>query len=175
MVFNVAYEKISVAGSHFSTHGHAIDLFKIIPRERKTVECADYFLLHLRSTVDLFYHGEVLKHALVAIGKVDDHYHICPPIDSVSTECNGQRPLWKNHEILFNNLAKPFEMLKSRKMFQKIGSRRTNEKLAKFSERSATLRNFVGFQTFVKSLFAFLCFIGPFTKKVATLCSQLTL
>ena len=30
LVFNVAYEKISVAGSDFSTHGHAIDLFKII-------------------------------------------------------------------------------------------------------------------------------------------------
>ena len=141
--------------------------------------------------MDSFHHGEGLKHALVAIRKVDDHYHICPPIDSVSIietesigglgdcplhsiiECNGQRPLWKNHEILFNNLAKP---LKSRKMFQKIGSRQTNEKLAKFPERSATLRNFVGFQTFVvKSLFAFLCFIGPFTKKVVTLCSQLTL
>ena len=39
LVFNVAYEKISVAGSHFSTHGHAIDLFKITVRERKTVEC----------------------------------------------------------------------------------------------------------------------------------------
>ena len=37
LVFNVAYEKISVAGSHFSTHGYAIDLFKIIARERKTV------------------------------------------------------------------------------------------------------------------------------------------
>ena len=39
LVFNVAYEKISVAGSHFSTHGHAIDLFEIIASERKTVEC----------------------------------------------------------------------------------------------------------------------------------------
>jgi len=59
---------------------------------------------------------------------------------------------------------------------QKMGSKRTNQKLAKFPERSATLRNFVGFQTFVvKSLFPFLSFIGPFTKKVATLCSQLTL
>ena len=28
LVFNVAYEKISVSGSHFITHGHAIDLFK---------------------------------------------------------------------------------------------------------------------------------------------------
>ena len=32
-VFNVAYEKISVAGSHFGTHGHAIDLLKITVRE----------------------------------------------------------------------------------------------------------------------------------------------
>ena len=30
LVFNVAYEKNSVAGLHFSTHGHAIDLFKMI-------------------------------------------------------------------------------------------------------------------------------------------------
>ena len=59
---------------------------------------------------------------------------------------------------------------------QNIGSRRTNQKLAKFPERSATLRNFVGFQTVVvKSVFAFLSFIGPFTKKVAILCSQLML
>jgi len=27
-VLNVVYEKISVAGSHFGTHGHAIDLYK---------------------------------------------------------------------------------------------------------------------------------------------------
>jgi len=33
LVFNVAYEKISVAGFHFSTHGHAMDLFKITVRE----------------------------------------------------------------------------------------------------------------------------------------------
>ena len=33
LVFNVAYEKIGVAGSHFGTHGHAIDLFIIIVRE----------------------------------------------------------------------------------------------------------------------------------------------
>ena len=30
LVFNVAYEKISVAGSHFGTHDHAIDLIKVI-------------------------------------------------------------------------------------------------------------------------------------------------
>ena len=29
LVFNVAYEKISVAGSHFRAHGHATDLFII--------------------------------------------------------------------------------------------------------------------------------------------------
>ena len=45
-----------------------------------------------------------------------------------------------------------------------------------FPERSAILPNFVGFQIFVvKSLFPFLSFIGPFVKKWAILCSQLTL
>ena len=29
LVFNVAYETIGVAGSHFGTHGHTIDLFII--------------------------------------------------------------------------------------------------------------------------------------------------
>ena len=33
MEFNVAYEKIGVAGSHFGTHFHAIDLIIIIFRE----------------------------------------------------------------------------------------------------------------------------------------------
>ena len=33
LVFNVAYEKISVAGSHFGTHGQAIDLVKTIVGE----------------------------------------------------------------------------------------------------------------------------------------------
>ena len=33
LVFNVAYEKIGVAGSHFGTHGHVIDLFIISVRE----------------------------------------------------------------------------------------------------------------------------------------------
>ena len=30
LVFNVAYEKIGVAGSHFRTHSHTIDLFMTI-------------------------------------------------------------------------------------------------------------------------------------------------
>ena len=33
LVFNVAYEKIGVAGSHFGVHGHAINLFIITARE----------------------------------------------------------------------------------------------------------------------------------------------
>ena len=33
LVFNVAYEQTGVAGSHFGTHGHAIDLFIIIVSE----------------------------------------------------------------------------------------------------------------------------------------------
>ena len=33
LVFNVAYEKIGVAGSHFGTHGNATDLFIIMVRE----------------------------------------------------------------------------------------------------------------------------------------------
>ena len=37
LVFNVAYEKIGVAGSYFGAHGHAIDLFIITTSERKTV------------------------------------------------------------------------------------------------------------------------------------------
>ena len=73
----------------------------------------------------------------------------------------------------YRNRLKP---LKSRKKFQKIGSKRTNQKVTKFPETSATLRNFVGFPIFVvKPLFAFLSFIGPFTKKEVILCSQLTL
>ena len=37
LTFNVAYEKIGVAGSHFGTHGHTIDLFIITGSEWKTV------------------------------------------------------------------------------------------------------------------------------------------
>ena len=33
LVFNVAYEKVGVAGSHFGTHGHPIDLFIITVSE----------------------------------------------------------------------------------------------------------------------------------------------
>ena len=33
LVFNVAYEKIGVAGSYFGAHGHAVDLFIITVRE----------------------------------------------------------------------------------------------------------------------------------------------
>ena len=58
---------------------------------------------------------------------------------------------------------------------KKIEAKRTNEIVIKLPERSAILRNFSGFQLFVvKLLFAFLSFIGPFTKKGAILCSQLT-
>ena len=39
LVFNVVYEKIVVVGSHFDAHSHAVDLFVIIVREWKTVEC----------------------------------------------------------------------------------------------------------------------------------------
>ena len=38
-IVNVAYEKIGVAGSHFGTHGHIIDLFIITASEWKTVKC----------------------------------------------------------------------------------------------------------------------------------------
>ena len=34
LVFNVAYEKTGVAGSHFGTHGHTIDLFIRIATQR---------------------------------------------------------------------------------------------------------------------------------------------
>ena len=33
LLLNVAYEKIGVAGSHFGTHGHTIDLFTITGSE----------------------------------------------------------------------------------------------------------------------------------------------
>ena len=39
LVFNVAYEKIGVAGSHLGAHDHAINLFIITASEWKTVYC----------------------------------------------------------------------------------------------------------------------------------------
>ena len=33
LVFNLAYEMVGVAGSHFGTHGHIIDLFRTTVRE----------------------------------------------------------------------------------------------------------------------------------------------
>ena len=33
LMFGKTYEKISVAGSHFNTHGHAISLFVVITTE----------------------------------------------------------------------------------------------------------------------------------------------
>ena len=33
LVFNVAYEKIGITGSHFGTHGHTIDMFIITVSE----------------------------------------------------------------------------------------------------------------------------------------------
>ena len=113
-----------------------------------------------------------LKHALVAIGKVDDHYHICPTLDSISVERKGYCGKKRSRSY---NLPKPFEMLKSQKKFRKIGSKQSNQKVTKFSEMFATLHNCVGLQIFVKPLFVFLSFIGPITKRVAILCSQLTL
>ena len=98
-----------------------------------------------------------------------------PPLNSISTKCSGQRPLWKKSPRSYN-LPKPFETLKSENKFKKIGSKRTNQKVTKFPETSATLRSSVGFQIFVvKPLFTFLSSIGPFTKKGAILCSQLVL
>ena len=37
-MFNKTYEKIGVAGSHFSTHGHAISLFAVVTTEWKAIE-----------------------------------------------------------------------------------------------------------------------------------------
>ena len=57
--------------------------------------------------MDSFHRGEGLKHALVAVGKVDDHYLIFPTLNSVSTECSGQRPLWKKSSRSYNEPAIP--------------------------------------------------------------------
>ena len=39
LMFDKTYEKIGVAGSHFSTHGHAISLFVLVTAEQKAIEC----------------------------------------------------------------------------------------------------------------------------------------
>ena len=39
LMFDKTYKKIGVAGSHFSTHGHAISLFVIVTTEWKATEC----------------------------------------------------------------------------------------------------------------------------------------
>ena len=39
LMFDKTYEKIGVAGSHFSTHGHAISLFVVVTTEWKAIEC----------------------------------------------------------------------------------------------------------------------------------------
>ena len=38
LMFDKTYEKIGEAGSHFSTHGHAISLFVIVTTEWKAIE-----------------------------------------------------------------------------------------------------------------------------------------
>ena len=89
------------------------------------------FLLNLRSTVDSFHRGEGLKHALVAVGKVDDHNHICP--HSVQSQLNavGKGRCGKKSSRSYN-FPKPFGTLKSRKKFEKIGSKRTNQRVRSF-------------------------------------------
>ena len=44
-MFDKTYEKIGVAGSHFSTHGHAISLFVVVATEWKAIECIFFFLV----------------------------------------------------------------------------------------------------------------------------------
>ena len=39
LMFDKTYEKIGVAGSHFSTHGHAISLFVLLTTKWKAIEC----------------------------------------------------------------------------------------------------------------------------------------
>ena len=39
LIFDKTYKKIVVAGSHFSTHGHAISLFVVFTTEWKAIEC----------------------------------------------------------------------------------------------------------------------------------------
>ena len=103
------------------------------------------FLLNLRSTVDSFHRGEGLKHALVAAGKVDDHNHICP--HSVQSQLNavGKGRCGKKSSRSYN-FPKPFGTLKSRKKFEKIGSKRTNQKVTKFVRRTQPYATLLGFK-----------------------------
>ena len=39
LMFDKTYEKIGVAGSHFSTHGYAISLFVVVTIKWKAIEC----------------------------------------------------------------------------------------------------------------------------------------
>ena len=39
LVFNVTYEKIGIAWSHFSAHDDTIDLLVVVVGKRETVEC----------------------------------------------------------------------------------------------------------------------------------------
>ena len=127
--------------SHF-WHGRIV---LIIVPQNVLHKVSTTFLLNLRSTVESFHRGEDLKHALVAVGKVDDHNHICPPLNSISIECSGQRPLWKKWSRSYN-FPKPFETLKSRKKFEKIGSKRTNQKVTKFARRTQPYSTLLGFK-----------------------------
>ena len=45
-MFDKTYEKIGVAGSHFSTHGHAISLFVVVATEWKAIECIFFLVVH---------------------------------------------------------------------------------------------------------------------------------
>ena len=46
LVFDKTYKKIGVAGSHFSTHGHAISLFVVVATEWKAIECIFFLVVH---------------------------------------------------------------------------------------------------------------------------------
>ena len=59
---------------------------------------------------------KLMKTLLVATGKVDDHYHICPP---TRFNLNWTKRLLGKKLSRSYNLPKPFETLKSRKKFQK--------------------------------------------------------
>ena len=50
LVFVETYEKIGLAGSHFSTHGYAISLFVVVTTEWKAIEC-EYYGSARRSSV----------------------------------------------------------------------------------------------------------------------------